>query len=86
MTGAWFIPDEYGDFGYDGPEPYVPDEGDFRFVAALADEWADAESFELHYGDEIDGNAIPESDDVPPLPRLTNAPGQLRFPFGAALR
>jgi hypothetical protein len=47
--------------------------------------YAEVESMEEHYADEIDGRCEPPVDDIPPATAmLTNAPGQLRFSFGAA--
>jgi hypothetical protein len=47
--------------------------------------YADVESFFEHYADEIDGRIVPPVDDIPSATAsLTNAPGQLRFSFGAA--
>lgn len=51
-----------------------------------AEHYADAENFEDHYADEINGNAEPPVDDIPTVRygELRNAPGQLRLSLGAA--
>ena len=45
------------------------------------DHYADVESFETHYADEIAGVAVTPVDDIPSATAITNAPGQLRFSF-----
>jgi hypothetical protein len=52
---------------------------------AEAEYYCDVERMLDHYADEIDGRIVPPVDDIPPATAsLTNAPGQLRFSFGAA--
>ena len=50
--------------------------------------YADVESFDEHYADEINGSAIAPVDDVPTpaTATLANAPGQLQLALGAAYR
>lgn len=79
---AWYERD-YSEWAeYDGPSA--------RELAEDADadieHYADVESFQAHYGDEINGNAEPPVDDVPTVRygELRNAAGQLRLPLGAA--
>lgn len=53
---------------------YPPDYDD-----GLDEHYADVESFETHYADEINGLAVTPVDDIPSATAITNAPGQLRF-------
>lgn len=58
--------------------------GAWDYYPDVTEQEADEESFDLHYGDEINGNAEPVEDEPLPSPVLTNAPGQLRLNLGAA--
>lgn len=60
-----------------GAWDYYPDYDD-----GYDEHYADVESFEDHYADEINGQAVTPVDDIPPATTITNAPGQLRFSFG----
>ena len=48
--------------------------------------YAELESFESHYADEIEGRAEYLESPLEETPALRNAPGQLQFSFGVAYR
>lgn len=74
MIGAW----DYIEPGEDEPyyRRYLPGG---RYYPDVTEQESDEESFDLHYGDEINGLAVTPVDDIPSATAITNAPGQLRF-------